>query len=482
MCFVHLHHSGAQHDKTCLHLPYFYCLQNMGLKVEAFRLVWFTTTFNRFIQKWGTWRPRLLQCWFTVGSWFSLGLIPLAVYLVIKATFDIWHRNIDAGGKKSSVVLEPMIPGVNLPLGDIGYYSLTLITCSVIHELGHAIAAVREDVHISGMGLMLVVICPVAYVQLNSEQLEALPPRRQLRVLCAGVWHNIMLSVLAALMLLVLPLVLYPFYDVGNGVFVQHIEKNSRVQGPTGLRPDDRVVNINQCEVSDTEDWYYCILAAVRENSPGYCVTTELVRENDESVPVRQLSGGSVECCIATNSDHLCYEYLEKDEGTPELPQHSCLPGRVVAESAHHLCINPNDCAADFHCLKPSLENSTKLVRIERTGAKLVLFLGHPTEIYHTVRVSDYVPMHKFLSPTLPEMIARFCKYLTVFSAGFAIINIIPCFYLDGLYIMRSVADLLLARKVQHRSDRHAVATCITVLGSCFLALNFVSMIVSELF
>lgn len=37
------------------------------------------------------------------------------------------------------------VPGVNLPISDIGYYVATLVICSVVHELGHAIAAVRYD-------------------------------------------------------------------------------------------------------------------------------------------------------------------------------------------------------------------------------------------------------------------------------------------------------------------------------------------------
>jgi S2P endopeptidase len=36
---------------------------------------------------------------------------------------------------------------VNLPISDIGYYVATLIICTVVHELGHAIAAVRYDVY-----------------------------------------------------------------------------------------------------------------------------------------------------------------------------------------------------------------------------------------------------------------------------------------------------------------------------------------------
>lgn len=36
------------------------------------------------------------------------------------------------------------MPGVNLPMNQISYYLLTLLVCGILHELGHAIAAVRS--------------------------------------------------------------------------------------------------------------------------------------------------------------------------------------------------------------------------------------------------------------------------------------------------------------------------------------------------
>ena len=35
------------------------------------------------------------------------------------------------------------MPGVNLPASQVSYYLLTLLVCGILHEIGHAIAAVR---------------------------------------------------------------------------------------------------------------------------------------------------------------------------------------------------------------------------------------------------------------------------------------------------------------------------------------------------
>lgn len=71
--------------------------------------------------------------------------------------------------------------------------------------------------------MIVMFIVPLAYVHLNLEQLESLPPKRQLRILCAGIWHNIVLAVLAATALALLPLVFYPAFDSGSGVAVQSV-------------------------------------------------------------------------------------------------------------------------------------------------------------------------------------------------------------------------------------------------------------------
>lgn len=119
------------------------------------------------------------------------------------------------------------MPGFNLPLSDVGYYILTLAVCSIVHELGHVLAAVREDVHISGVGLFAVLLVTASFAKINSEQLSMLHPRRQLRIFCAGIWHNIILALFAYFFLVMIPIFFYPVYEIGRGVSVQSIKEVS---------------------------------------------------------------------------------------------------------------------------------------------------------------------------------------------------------------------------------------------------------------
>jgi len=76
---------------------------------------------------------------------------------------------------------------------------------------------------IDGVGMMFVLILPVAYVHL--EDIASLPSSKQLRVISAGVWHNIVQAFVAYLVLWLLPYTLFPFFTFGNGVMTTTINQ-----------------------------------------------------------------------------------------------------------------------------------------------------------------------------------------------------------------------------------------------------------------
>lgn len=93
------------------------------------------------------------------------------------------------------------IPGVTLPLEHLGYYLVALFISGVLHEAGHAIASFHEHIPINHSGMFLYVLYPGAFVDIPSRPLSLLPPGRQLKVICAGVWHNFVLWLITALVL-----------------------------------------------------------------------------------------------------------------------------------------------------------------------------------------------------------------------------------------------------------------------------------------
>ena len=80
----------------------------------------------------------------------------------------------------------------------------------------------------NGFGIFLMVVYPGAFVDLHTDHLKAISAARQLRIYCAGIWHNFVLVLLAIAVLFTLPYLLNPLYATGTGVVITNVVKVGR--------------------------------------------------------------------------------------------------------------------------------------------------------------------------------------------------------------------------------------------------------------
>ena len=73
-------------------------------------------------------------------------------------------------------------------------------------------------------------VYPGAFVDLYTEHLTVISPVRQLRIYCAGVWHNAVLVLVGLVFLWSLPYLLVPIYVTGQGAVVVNVLKVSKLQ------------------------------------------------------------------------------------------------------------------------------------------------------------------------------------------------------------------------------------------------------------
>lgn len=81
----------------------------------------------------------------------------------------------------------------------------------------------REKVRVNGFGIFILALYPGAFVDISTDQLQTATPLQQLRIYCAGVWHNFVIVVFAVIALLLLPTLLMPFYSSGEAAFVTYV-------------------------------------------------------------------------------------------------------------------------------------------------------------------------------------------------------------------------------------------------------------------
>ncbi|PVD28050.1 hypothetical protein C0Q70_10631 [Pomacea canaliculata] len=333
--------------------------------------------FNRCFLRMGQWRPGFLRLWFTAGVFFALVAMLLSVFLLSLLAFNTIRQK-----PVEQQVLTPM-PGVNLPASQVWYYMLTLLVCGILHEVGHAVAAVREQVRVNGFGIFMMIIYPGAFVDLSSEHLQVVSPLRQLRIYCAGVWHNFVIVIIAIIILLSLPVLLLPVYSQGHAVAITGVEENSAVSGPKGLFVGEALTAVGDCQVTNTEAWRHCILTSMKEPSLGYCLPVQLIGQlNTTPKNWTQPEKGDIDCCNTTSATHLCFLYHTK---TSQDTSYACLPARTTTDRP--VCKLQSDCylpGVEVACVYPAVDNQTKLLRIFHGRRPPLLFLGHPLDLFYS--------------------------------------------------------------------------------------------------
>lgn len=71
-------------------------------------------------------------------------LLCIPSLILLASTAVVSFENIRQH-KNEEAILQPVVPGVNLPSTDLPYYLITLLVCTIVHETGHALASVRYN-------------------------------------------------------------------------------------------------------------------------------------------------------------------------------------------------------------------------------------------------------------------------------------------------------------------------------------------------
>ncbi|XP_033253578.1 membrane-bound transcription factor site-2 protease-like [Drosophila miranda] len=431
--------------KSCMHYPYDAFLKNTGLSVNFMSLHWHTNAF---------------------------------IILLIITIFSGGVADTSAPyASAMPVQLEILLPGVNLPLEEIGYYFTTLVLCLVVHEMGHAMAAVLEDVPVTGFGIKFFFCLPMAYTELSNDHLNSLRWFKKLRALCAGIWHNFLFAGICYLLISTIGITMSPFFVYNEHVIVTELTRKSALRGERGLKVDNLITQVNGCPISSVESWHSCLYSSMKKRA-GYCVSADFIQLNDESSISHHSVDGQLQCCDELNPNVSCFEVVEDANGDVpvELPQHVCLNVRRTLEEVAVHCTS-GLCSEGF-CLRPLMRNITAIMTVMRlnlNGEKLppVIYVGHPWDVSRTVEVSAFVPRYRFLSAAWPDAWFLLLKYNVVFSIGLALVNAIPCFGFDGAHITSTVIHSFLVGKVDQYAKRDLISVIITSVGSllCGLAL-----------
>uniref|UniRef100_A0A803MFM0 Endopeptidase S2P n=1 Tax=Chenopodium quinoa TaxID=63459 RepID=A0A803MFM0_CHEQI len=352
-----------------------------------------------------------------------------------------------------------------------------------------------EGIQLEYIAIFLAVLFPGALVALNHELLQIKPHSASLRIYCAGIWHNAVFCAACGLALLLLPLMLSPFYIHGEGPVVLGISGSSPVSGY--LSPGDVIMSLDGTKISNAREWLemanflekqtlvssesQVVKGFLTVNRKTYCVPSSLVeksvtvllRSNQTACPDEHFAFVSVPCfeSSAQSSNKEAYDIqrinnngyclnsadIVKLRSCKSLWTTDIRSGCICSEN--ELCMSPVQMPGvvwveimyrspySLQCMK--LENNLTVVESSDSGDdchKTFLFVGDVISMARSVSMTSFQP--RVASPFgsyLADMIEKILACTFQVSVALALLNSLPesnlSFYLIKLLSFLNFVD-----------------------------------------
>lgn len=317
-----------------------------------------------------------------------------------------------------------MIPGINIPFYHIWYLLIAIFFSAVVHEMGHAMCAVSENIKVETIGLLLYFCFPSAFVEMSHTHLKSKSPFVHLKVASAGIWHNFIFSILCYLFL---QMILHSLvYTVPNELFIYNIQPhNALYHSFVGERNgfpilQYKVNRLNGKQIENVQDWNEVLLATERKT--GFCLPIDWSTESE------------VSCCDeqqpVEDPRFMCFVNQEQKKSCLEVRRIIPLP---KCNPLQHDCIK--------NCFVPT-ENSlfpdNEIIELEIDQMeKSLLYYGNPLHFYHQIVVAN--TQTRFFDAEFVQHIHYVLQYCFMISTALGVLNLAPVQYFDGEYIWEAV-------------------------------------------
>ncbi len=172
-------------------------------------------------------------------SYIWIGLFVIALYFFYSTMVSNIMVKYVLGSTTGTV--QVLVPGVNITGVDLLYFALAVLTAALIHELAHAYTARSYGLKTKNIGFAILFFLPVAFVEIDEEELSQTSLKARIATLSAGPAVNF---VLALLFMVILPFLVNPY-----GLLIVDVVPDS-LAAHYGLEPGDILLFINETPIT----------------------------------------------------------------------------------------------------------------------------------------------------------------------------------------------------------------------------------------
>jgi len=232
-------------------------LEKYGLEISPFVILWRTKRFNNFIRKVAKKAPWLWRKIWLIGIPLGLASLLYGFYFLLINLVRFFVSPSTA----ASVV--PVLPGITIT-GKTLYYLFFALGISVTaHELAHGLAAESEEIPVKSSGVLLAILIPGAFVELDESKMKKEPMNKRLKVFGAGSMANLIVALLFLFLLINFEFLILPFYAAPMGVLITDVVEGT--PGSTVFTPGTIIFEINGTEIHNVEEFHNYLIHV----SPG---------------------------------------------------------------------------------------------------------------------------------------------------------------------------------------------------------------------
>ncbi|KAJ3303738.1 Membrane-bound transcription factor site-2 protease [Kappamyces sp. JEL0829] len=366
---------------------------------------------------------------------------------------------------------------------------LAMLISGIWHELGHAMAAAAFQIPMLTSGLFFFVVFPGAFVELDTARLLRLGPWQQLSVASSGVLNNLLLVLASNHVLVHLPWYLeWLGYSVSTSgpVFLDSHRGLGLERGYLIKAVNDQPI----VELAGLRAMMYSMDSS-RMAGPFRCIDAKKWGHfNQDCCMSRSINKSGVECLWDVTSLELVAGLTDLSlSGMNIVPKNYLgFDREAFLASDNRACSSDLDCSSGDQsetCMGPYTYGRERLVHLElhplwdfsleshpvhspRPGPLNVSLVVEPKKLMDDGRdrlltlvlVGTFLPRHPLLPLQIPFLVESLFRYLFSLNVGLFLINMMPCFVLDG----RQAIDLFPSICLQRGWTPGAVAHLKTLL------------------
>ena len=213
--------------------------KNENIIIQPFILMIRTSLLNNWIKKLASYNKDLSRKLFNLGVVVGSGLIIYFIYFFLRNLGLLFEKSEQAAG----FVL--LLPGLTISLNTLPYILVAVVVALITHELAHGIACSIDGIPIKSTGVLLAVIMPGAFVEIDENRLKKAKLMTKLRVFAAGAYTNMIAWAIVTLLLTNFALTISPFYNSNSsGVIITDLVENGAAE-KAGLKEWDAIYSLN---------------------------------------------------------------------------------------------------------------------------------------------------------------------------------------------------------------------------------------------